>query len=176
MGRIGQAIARRAQGFRMTVLYHNREQLPHDVEESLHARYVDKGTLLRESDHRVIVVPYSAENHHLMGALELATRRPHAVLVNIARGGIVDDVALARALREGRLGAAALDVFEGEPAIHPDLLALDNVVLSSHIAGAAHQTRLAMTLLAADNVIAALGLGPTSGKPPTALDLSTYPA
>ena len=174
MGRIGQAVARRAQGFCMTVLYNNREPLPPDLEQSLHARYVDKATLLGESDHLVILVPYSAENHHLIGPRELQTMRSHAVLVNIARGGIVDDAALATALREGRLGAAALDVFEGEPAIHPDLLALDNVVLSPHIASAAHEKRLAMALLAADNVIAALGLGPTPGEPPTAMDLSKY--
>ena len=171
MGRIGQAIARRgARGFDMPVLYHNRSRLPEATEADLSARYVDKATLLRESDHLMIVVPYSAASHHSVGAAELALMKPGATLTNIARGGIVDDAALARALREGRLAAAGLDVFEGAPAVPPDLLALRNVVLTPHIASASLPTRRAMANLAVDNLIAALGFGPQAGRPPTALN------
>jgi len=170
MGRIGQAIARRAQGFGMPVLYHNRHRLPESLEQSCGARYVDKSNLLRESDHLVLVLPFTSENRHAIGAAELAQMKPRAVLVNIARGGIVDDAALASALRDGRLGAAGLDVFEGEPAVHADLLALENVVLSPHIASATEDTRRAMATLAADNLIAALGRGPQAGHPPTPIN------
>ncbi|GAB2549696.1 2-hydroxyacid dehydrogenase [Rhodanobacter koreensis] len=170
MGRIGQAIARRAQGFGMPVLYHNRHRLPEPLEQSCGARYVDKSTLLHESDHLVLVLPFTPENRHAIGAAELALMKRRAVLVNIARGGIVDDAALAAALREGRLGAAGLDVFEGEPAVHADLLALENVVLSPHIASATEDTRRAMATLAADNLIAALGCGPQAGHPPTPIN------
>jgi glyoxylate/hydroxypyruvate/2-ketogluconate reductase len=171
MGRIGQAIARRgALGFGMKVIYHNRSRLEAATEASLGARYVDKTTLLRESDHLVIVVPYSSESHHLVGATELALMKPTATLTNIARGGIVDDAALAQALRDKRIAAAGLDVFEGEPSVHPDLLTVPNVVLTPHIASASLPTRRAMAGLAADNLIAALGAGANAGRPPTALN------
>jgi glyoxylate/hydroxypyruvate/2-ketogluconate reductase len=171
MGRIGGAIARRgALGFGMPVIYHNRSRLDAAAEAELGARYVSKETLLRESDHLVIVVPYSAASHHLVGAAELALMKPTATLTNIARGGIVDDAALAQALRSGQLAAAGLDVFEGEPAVHPHLLEVSNVVLTPHIASASLPTRRAMANLAADNLIAALGFGPAAGHPPTALN------
>jgi len=118
----------------------------------------------------VLVLPFTAANRHAIGAAELAQMKSSAVLVNIARGGIVDDAALAEALREGRLAAAGLDVFEGEPEVHPGLLALDNAVLSPHIASASAETRRAMANLAVDNVIAALGYGEAAGKPPTPLN------
>ena len=171
MGRIGQAIARRgALGFGMKVIYHNRSHLDAATEAALGARYVSKEILLREADHLVIVVPYSAASHHLVGAAELALMKPTATLTNIARGGIVDDAALAQALRDQRIAAAGLDVFEGEPAVHPDLLSVPNVVLTPHIASSSLPTRRAMAQLAADNLIAALGFGPNKGKPPTALN------
>ncbi len=171
MGRIGQAIARRgALGFDMRVLYHNRSRLAADIETELHARHVTKEQLLRECDHLVIVVPYSPASHHAIGAAELALMKPTATLTNIARGGVVDDAALARALREGRIAAAGLDVFEAEPAVHPDLLKVPNVVLTPHIASASFPTRRAMAHLAVDNLIAALGAGPHAGRPPTALN------
>ena len=167
MGRIGQAIARRgALGFGMKVLYHNRSRLALELEAPLGARWVDKDELLREADHLVIVVPYSAASHHLVGAAELALMKPTATLTNIARGGVVDDAALAAALRERRIAAAALDVFEGEPRVHPDLLAAPTAVLTPHIASATIATRRAMANLAADNLIAAL----TGGVPPTPLN------
>ncbi|RMX11800.1 D-glycerate dehydrogenase [Allofranklinella schreckenbergeri] len=156
MGRIGQAIARRgAHGFGMRVLYHNRSRLPADTEAALGARYAaTKEQVLQQADHVVLVLPYTPEVHHLIGAREIALMKPTATLVNIARGGIVDDRALARALAEGVIAAAGLDVFENEPALAPELLALDNVVLTPHIASATRPTRLAMAHLAADNLIA----------------------
>ena len=160
MGRIGQAIARRgALGFGMKVIYHNRSRLPESDEAEVKARYVSKEELLKTADHVVLVVPYSKESHHTIGAAELALMKPTAVLVNIARGGIVDDVALAKALREGRIAAAGLDVFEGEPKVHPDLLACTNVVLTPHIGSATVPTRQAMANLAAENLIGYLTRG-----------------
>ena len=171
MGRIGQAIARRgALGFGMPVIYHNRSRLPAEQEAPIGARYVDKATLLRDADHLVLVLPYSADSHHAIGAPELAQMKPSATLTNVARGGIVDDAALAQALKDGRLAAAGLDVFEGEPQLQPALLAVPNVVLTPHIASASLATRRAMANLAADNLIAALGCGPQAGKPPSLLN------
>ena len=158
MGRIGQAIARRgALGFGMKVIYHNRSRLDPSTEAECQARYVDKATLLREADHLILVLPYSKESHHAIGAAEIAQMKPSATLVNIARGGIVDDAALARALKDRVIAAAGLDVFEGEPKVHPDLLTVPNVVLTPHIASATVPTRRAMANLAADNLIAFLG-------------------
>jgi gluconate 2-dehydrogenase len=167
MGRIGQGIARRgAHGFGMNVIYHNRSQLPPALEAECKARYVSKEALLQTADHLVLVVPYSAASHHTVGAPELALMKPTATLVNIARGGIVDDAALAAALRDKRIAAAGLDVFEGEPKVHPDLLTVPNVVLTPHIASATITTRRAMANLAADNLIAFL----TEGKALTPLN------
>ena len=164
MGRIGQAIARRgALGFGMKVIYHNRNRLSPDIEATLGARWVDKDTLLREADHLLLVVPYSPTVHHAIGAGEFARMKPTATLTNIARGGVVDDAALVGALRAGRIAAAALDVYEGEPKLNPGLLEVPNVVLTPHIASATAATRKAMADLAAENLIAAL----TGGTPPT---------
>ena len=113
----------------------------------------------------MLVVPYSAQSHHTIGAAELALMKPTATLTNIARGGIVDDAALADALHERRIAAAGLDVFEGEPNVHPRLLSAPSVVLTPHIASATDSTRRAMAHLAADNLIAALGMGPSAGRP-----------
>ncbi|MCY1231365.1 Glyoxylate/hydroxypyruvate reductase B [compost metagenome] len=170
MGRIGQALARRASGFGMNVLYHNRSQLPADTERALNARYVSKEDLLRQSDHLLLVLPYGPQSHHAIGAAELALMKPTATLVNLARGGIVDDAALAQALRDKRIFGAGLDVFEGEPGVHPDLLTVPNVVLTPHIASASENTRRAMAMLAADNLIAALDQGPQAGHPPTVIN------
>jgi glyoxylate/hydroxypyruvate/2-ketogluconate reductase len=170
MGRIGQAVARRASGFDMPVIYHNRSRLPEAIELECRATWVDKAELLQRADHLVLVLPYTPQNHHAIGAAELSQMKRTAVLVNIARGGIVDDGALAAALREGRLGAAGLDVFEGEPAVNPALRELDNAVLSPHIASASADTRRAMAQLAADNLLAALGYGPHAGHPPSLLN------
>ena len=167
MGRIGQGIAKRgAHGFGMNVLYHNRSRLSPALEAECKARYVSKEELLRAADHLVLVLPYSASSHHAIGAAELALMKPTANLINIARGGIVDDAALAAALRDKRIAAAGLDVFEGEPKVHPELLTVPNVVLTPHIASASIPTRKAMARLAADNLIGFL----VHGKPLTPLN------
>ncbi|MEH3085857.1 MAG: D-glycerate dehydrogenase [Xylophilus ampelinus] len=162
MGRIGQGIARRgAHGFGMRVVYHNRSRLDAATESACGAAWLPLDELLAVADHVVLVVPYSAESHHLIDAAALARMKPTATLVNIARGGIVDDAALAEALRAGRIAAAGLDVFEGEPRVHPGLLDVPNVVLTPHIASATHATRRAMARLAVDNLVAFFeGKGP----------------
>jgi gluconate 2-dehydrogenase len=171
MGRIGQAIAKRGHaGFDMKVAYHNRSHLAADVEASLGATWMSLPELLRCADHLVIVTPYSPETHHLVGAEQLTLMKPTATLTNIARGGVVDDAALAQALGAGTIAAAGLDVFEGEPIVSPALLALRNVVLTPHIASASVPTRRAMASLAVDNLLAALGVGPEAGRPRTALN------
>ena len=173
MGRIGQAIARRGvHGFGMKVVYHNRSRLDPAIETSLGgARHVSKEELLRTADHLVLVVPYSPASHHAIGAAELAQMKPTATLTNIARGGVVDDAALAQALRDRTIAAAALDVFEGEPKVHPDLLTVPNVVLTPHIASSTIATRRAMVNLAADNLIAAL----SGATPPTPINPQVLP-
>jgi gluconate 2-dehydrogenase len=171
MGRIGQAIAKRGHGgFDMKVAYHNRSHLAPDVEASLGATWMSLSDLLRAADHLVIVTPYTSETHHLVGAEQLALMKPTATLTNIARGGVVDDAALAAALAAGTIAAAGLDVFEGEPVVNPALLALRNMVLTPHIASASVPTRRAMANLAVDNLLATLGVGPDAGKPRTALN------
>ncbi|MDD5298427.1 MAG: D-glycerate dehydrogenase [Rhodocyclaceae bacterium] len=170
MGRIGQAVARRALGFDMKVIYHNRTHLSPEKEAEYQAAWVDKETLLRESDFLVLLLPYSAQTHHTIGAPELALMKPGAHLINVARGGIVDDSALVAALREGRLAGAGMDVFEGEPKIHPGFLGLDNVVLTPHIGSSSKATRMAMAMTAADNLIAAL----SGRRPPNLLNPDAY--
>ena len=152
MGRIGSAIARRAGGFEMKVLYTNRS--PAANEGELGAERVALEQLLERADHVVLVVPYSPATHHLIGERELALMKPGATLVNIARGGVVDDAALARALRAGRPAAAGLDVFENEPALDPALLTLPNVALTPHIGSATRSSRVGMAMLAAENLLA----------------------
>jgi glyoxylate/hydroxypyruvate/2-ketogluconate reductase len=170
MGRIGQALARRARGFNMRVIYHNRSRVAPAIEAELNAQYVSKEALLQQADHVVLVLPYTKENHHTIGAAELALMKPTATLTNIARGGIVDDAALVDALRAKRIAAAGLDVYEGEPKLNPALLTVPNVVLTPHIASATESTRRAMANLAADNLIAALGVGPQAGHPPNPIN------
>ena len=164
MGRIGQTIARRASGFDMTVRYHNRTRLEAAVESRLNAMYAGKEEILRESDFVVVMVPYSPATHHLIKAAEIALMKPTAILINTARGGVVDDVALIDALGEKRIAGAGIDVFEGEPAFNPGFLKLDNVVLTPHIGSATRATRMRMALMAAENMLAAL-----SGKTPANL-------
>jgi len=164
MGRIGQGIAKRALGFGMKVIYHNRSRLLEADEKACGATYVSKEELLKTADHVVLVLPYTPENHHTIGAKEIGLMKPTATLINIARGGIVDDLALAQALKTGKIFAAGLDVFEGEPKIIPELLELSNVVLAPHIASATEKTRRAMVDLAIENLRAAIG-----GKQPPSL-------
>ena len=162
MGRIGQAVARRARGFDMKVIYHNRKPLDAALERELNAAYVALDELLAASDFLTLHVPYSRETHHLIGAAQIRRMKPSAILINAARGGVVDDGALAAALREGRLAAAGLDVYENEPKLLPEFLELRNVVLAPHIASSSASTRLKMAQTAAENLVAAL----TTGKPP----------
>jgi glyoxylate/hydroxypyruvate/2-ketogluconate reductase len=156
MGRIGQAIARRAGGFDMRVLYYNRSRLPEADEKRLNAKWVERDALLAESDFVVVMAPYSPATHHLIGAAEIARMKPTAILVNTARGGVVDDAALVQALRAGRIAGAGLDVFEGEPKVDPGYLGLKNVVMTPHIGSASRATRLVMCNTAAANMTAVL--------------------
>ena len=158
-GRIGQAIARRANGFGMRIVYHARSRVSEDIEQDLNATYVDKSHLLQESDVVLLILPYSKETHHFIGERELAQMKRRSVLVNIARGGIVDDKALIAALKSNSIFAAGLDVYEGEPALSAKFLELDNVVLSPHIGSASEPTRRAMAMTAAKNLIAVLANG-----------------
>jgi glyoxylate reductase len=166
LGRIGQAIARRAQGFSMTVLYHNRNPLPGTEPAPAPVGsplWVERSELLRRSDFLVLTLPYSQATHHLIGGPELAQMKPGAVLVNIARGGVVDDQALVQALRAGRPGAAGLDVMENEPHFDSGLLDLENVVLTPHIGSATLSSRRGMVGLAIENLRRALlGLRPAA--------------
>jgi gluconate 2-dehydrogenase len=164
MGRIGQAIARRAAGFDMRVIYSNRSRLPAGDEGRLGATWVERSTLLAESDFVVVMVPYSPATHHLIGAAEFALMKPTAILVNTARGGVVDDAALLEALQSRRIAGAALDVFEGEPRLAAGLLELPNAVLTPHIGSASGATRLKMCMLACDNLEAVLR-GAVPGNP-----------
>ena len=166
MGRIGQAIARRAAGFEMKVLYHNRNRVDSDIERRLNATYVTRDELLRQSDFVVLQVPYSPETHHMIGAGELKLMKPSAILINSTRGGVVDDAALIVALKSGVIRAAGLDVFENEPRLNPEFLWLDNVVLMPHIGSSTEATRRAMAMTAARNLVAAL----TGSKPPNLLN------
>ena len=171
MGRIGQAIARRGHhGFGMKVLYHNRSRLPQDVEQGVGAQYVGLDELLSSVDHLVLVLPYTPQNHHIIDAAALAKMKPTATLVNIARGGIVDELALVDALRNGRLASAALDVYENEPKVRPELMELRNIVLTPHIGSASLATRRAMVQMALDNLLGGLGLGAHAGRPPNAIN------
>jgi lactate dehydrogenase-like 2-hydroxyacid dehydrogenase len=166
LGRIGQAIARRAAGFEMTVLYHNRNRVDPAIEKKLGARFAEKDELLRQADFVVLQVPYSPQTHHLIGARELGLMKPTAILVNSTRGGVVDDAALIAALKKGTIRAAGLDVFENEPRLNAGFLELDNVVLMPHIGSSTEATRRAMAMTAAKNLVAAL----TGGLPPNLLN------
>jgi lactate dehydrogenase-like 2-hydroxyacid dehydrogenase len=156
LGRIGSAVARRASGFGMRLLYHNRRPRP-ELEAALSAQYVDLPTLFREADFVTLHAPLTQETYHLIGEAELKAMKPTAVLVNTARGGLVDHQALSRALKEGWIWAAALDVTEPEP-LPPDhpLLTLPNCLITPHIGSASHATRAKMAIMAAENLLAGL--------------------
>lgn len=156
MGRIGQAIARRAVGFDMKVSYSNRTRLDAATEQRLNASYASMEDVLCACDFVLVMVPYSPATHHLIGAAELALMKPGAIFINAARGGVADDVALIDALKNRRIAGAGIDVFEGEPALNPGFLELDNVVLTPHIGSATRATRMRMAMLAAENLAAAL--------------------
>ena len=166
MGRIGRAIAKRASGFAMQVQYYNRSRLPEATEAELKARHTDFESLLKTSDIVVLLVPYSEATHHMIDAKALRLMKPTANLINIGRGGLVDDAALAEALREGVIAGAGLDVFENEPRVNPALLTVPNVTLTPHIGSATRATRTAMMNLAIDNLLAGLA----GQRPPNLLN------
>jgi lactate dehydrogenase-like 2-hydroxyacid dehydrogenase len=170
LGRIGKAVARRARGFSMRILYHDILRPAPALEQELGAQFVDRETLLRESDFLTLHVPLTPETHHLIGARELAMLKPSAFLINAARGKVVDETALVEALQSRRIAGAGLDVFEQEPHIHPALLTLPNVVLTPHVGSATSETRFAMAALAAENLLAALA----GRRPPNPVNPEIY--
>ena len=156
LGRIGRAVARRARGFSMRILYSGTSPAPEAVERDLCAEYVPADRLWAESDFISLHVPLNDSTRKLIGAAQLRRMKPTAFLINTSRGPVVDEAALAAALSEGVIAGAGLDVFEDEPQVHPLLLQLENVVLAPHIASASVDTRKQMCLMAAENVVAAL--------------------
>ncbi|MDP1537948.1 MAG: D-glycerate dehydrogenase [Burkholderiales bacterium] len=156
MGRIGQAIARRAAGFEMKVIYYNRNRIAPELERKCNAAYVSFDELLAQADFIVLQTPYTPQTHHLIGAPQLVKMKPTAILINSTRGGVVDDAALIAALKNGTIRAAGLDVFENEPRFNPGFLDLDNVVLAPHVGSSTEATRQAMAMLAAQNLVAVL--------------------
>jgi glyoxylate reductase len=165
-GRIGQAVARRGKGFGMRVIYHDVYRPSPEVEQELGAEFRELDDLLAEADFISLHVNLTPETRHMMNAERLAKMKQTAVLVNTSRGPVIDEAALAEALREGVIFAAGLDVFEKEPEVHPDLLELENAVVIPHLGSATVDTRIAMGMVAADNLIAAL----EGSRPPTLLN------
>ncbi|GAC1388579.1 MAG: D-glycerate dehydrogenase [Ktedonobacteraceae bacterium] len=153
-GRIGKAMARRARGFDMKMMYFNRHRLPQEEEEQYALTYVSLDEVLQQADFVSIHVPYTQETHHLISVHELSLMKPEAMLINTARGPIVDEKALVHALQRGALAAAGLDVFEHEPAVEQELLTMENVVLLPHIASASLKTRTRMATMASENIVA----------------------
>lgn len=157
LGRIGQAVARRAQGFNMRILYSNRQRCAPDLEQALGAEYVELETLLRRADFVTIHTPLTPDTHHLLSDSQFAQMSPSAVLINTARGSIVDPEALYRALSQGQIAAAALDVIDPEPIpADSPLLQLENLIITPHIASASRQTREKMAMMAIENLMAGL--------------------
>ncbi|MGH7321569.1 MAG: 2-hydroxyacid dehydrogenase [Candidatus Rokuibacteriota bacterium] len=155
LGRIGRAVARRAQGFSMRILYHDAVR-DAAAERELGVTYEDKDTILREADFVTLHVPLLPDTRHYIGEPELRRMKPTAYLINAARGPVLHEAALARALREGWIAGAGLDVYEDEPTVHPELFGCPNVVLAPHIASASHETRLKMATMAVENCLAVL--------------------
>ncbi len=155
-GNIGRAVARRAAGFSMRVLYYTHPHTAKAAESDAGARYVDRETLFREADFVSLHVPLTPETKRAVSERELAWMKPSSILINTSRGRVVDEQALVSALKEKRIAGAALDVFEGEPKVHPELLRMDNVVLTPHIGSASEETRTEMAMLAARNLLTAL--------------------
>ena len=169
-GRIGQVMARRARGFSMRVLYHARRRAPEALERELGAEFVDRETLLRQSDFLSLHVPLDSKTRQLIGASDLALMKPTAFIINTARGPVVDEKALAKALQYGALAGAGLDVFEQEPNVEPELLRFPNVVLTPHIGTATAETRLKMAHLAAHNLLEVLH----GRRPPNVVNPEVY--
>ena len=156
LGRIGRAVAKRAKGFDMRVLYHKRRRLDGETEKALGVRYAEPDDLFEKSDFVSLHVPLTEQTRHLIGAGELARMKPGAFLINTSRGPVVDERALVEALERGALGGAGLDVYENEPEVDPGLVALENVILLPHVGSATLETRTAMAERAAQNLLAGL--------------------
>ncbi len=156
LGRIGQAVARRAAGFNMRVVFHDPESIPDRIIKELGVTRLPFDELLRVSDFISLHVPLFPETHHLLNDHTFALMKPTCIVINTSRGPVVDEKALVSAVRDGKIAGAGLDVFENEPEIEPELFAMENVILAPHIASASHETRLRMCMMAADNLIAAL--------------------
>jgi len=169
-GRIGRAVAKRATGFGMKVLYYDRSPAGEQTERELNARLVPMDELLEQSDYVSIHTDYNPETHHLIGAPELARMKNTAYLINTARGAIVHEASLVDALESGQIAGAGLDVFENEPEVHPGLLELENAVIVPHIASASLDTRNAMALMAAENIIAVF----KGERPPNVVNPEIY--
>lgn len=169
-GRIGRTVARRGRGFSMRILYHDQVRAPEAVERELEAQYVDRETLLSESDFLSLHLPLSPETRYVIGAPELALMKPTAILINTARGQVVEEEALVQALQAKRITGAGLDVFEHEPRVHPALLKMPNVVLTPHVGSATAETRFKMAMLAAENLLAGL----EGRRPPNVVNPEAY--
>jgi glyoxylate reductase len=166
VGRIGRGVAHRAKGFNMRVLYYDPHPLPPDAEQSLGATRVDLGRLLAESDFISVHVPLTDETHHLLSTAQFAQMKPSAIVINTSRGPVLDEAALVEALKAKKIAGAGLDVYEREPAIHPGLISMPNVVLTPHIASATTRTRSEMSAMAARNMATAI----RGGRPPNLLN------
>lgn len=165
MGRIGRAFARRARGFGISILYHNREPLDRQTEQQYDARFLESvDELIQQSDFLSIHCPLTSETRHIINKKRLSMMKPDAIIINTARGPVVEEAELAAALHDRRIGGAGLDVFENEPEVHPDLLTAPNCVLLPHIGSATHETRGRMSALAASSIISHL-----EGKPDHAI-------
>jgi glyoxylate reductase len=156
-GRIGQAVARRGRGFEMRILYYSRRRVAESIEREFGAQYVDRETLIRESDFLSLHIPKTPETLHTIGARELEMMKPSAFLINTARGSVVDEPALVKALEAKTIAGAGLDVFEQEPKVHPGFISMPNVVLMPHVGSATGETRQKMAMRAAENLVAVLG-------------------
>ncbi len=170
LGRIGKGVARRAKGFNMQILYTDVSQVAASIEEDLGAHFVDKKTLLSESDFVTLHVPLLSETTHYISTAEFSWMKPTSILINASRGPVVDEKALAQALKERKIAGAGLDVYENEPEVEPDLIRMKNVVLAPHIASASYETRLRMTMMAAENLVAGL----TGKRPPNLVNPEVF--
>lgn len=170
LGRIGQRVARRAKGFEMQILYTDAIRARPSLEEELGARFVDKKTLLCESDFLTLHVPLMSETIHYISFAEFNLMKPTAIFINTSRGPVVDEKALVQALKEKRIAGAGLDVYEKEPEVEPDLIPMKNVILAPHIASASYETRLKMAMMAAQNLVAGL----TGKRPPNIVNEESY--
>ncbi|HMA34471.1 MAG TPA: D-glycerate dehydrogenase [Chloroflexia bacterium] len=171
-GRIGQALARRARGFAMPVLYYDLHPVDTALEQELHATFSSLDDLLAQADFVSLHVNYTPETHHLLSHAQFARMKRTAYVINTARGPVIDEAALAEALRTQQIAGAGLDVYEQEPAVHPGLLALENVVLAPHIASATIDTRNAMATMAAQNIQAVFA----NRRPPNLVNPAVWPA